>query len=101
MRVYIRGADAGLTPNEFRIISLLGKYPGRVLTYKTMMRELWGPSSGIDNKILRVHMANIRHKIEENPNDPVYIITEVGVGYRIAEPGESGTPSAAPRKGDS
>ena len=60
MRVYLRGEDAGLTPNEFRIVSLLGKYPGRVLTYKMMMRELWGPSSGIDNKILRVHMANIR-----------------------------------------
>lgn len=101
MRVYIRGTDAGLTPNEFRIISLLGKHPGRVLTYKMMMRELWGPSSGIDNKILRVHMANIRRKIEENPNDPKYIITEVGVGYRMAEQGDIGALSAALRKGDS
>ena len=88
MRVYLRGEDAGLTPNEYRIVSLLGKYPGRVLTYKMMMRELWGPSSGIDNKILRVHMAHIRRKIEENPNDPKYIMTEVGVGYRMAEQGE-------------
>ncbi len=100
MRVYIRDVDAGLTPNEFRIISLLGKYPGRVLTYKMMMRELWGPSSGMDNKILRVHMANIRRKIEENPNDPKYIITEVGVGYRMAEQGEMGASGAPPRKGD-
>ena len=85
MRVYLRGEDAGLTPNEYRIVALLGKHPGRVLTYKMIMRELWGPSSGYDNKILRVHMANIRRKIEENPNDPKYIMTEVGVGYRMAE----------------
>lgn len=85
MRVSIRGEDANLTPNEFRIIALLGKHPGRVLTYRTMLRELWGPSAPMDNKILRVHMASIRRKIEKDPTNPQYIFTEVGVGYRIAE----------------
>ena len=84
-RVYIAGQDARLTPNEFRIVALLGRHAGRVLTYRTMLRELWGPSASTDNKILRVHMAAIRRKIEPNPNEPRYIFTEVGVGYRMAE----------------
>ena len=59
--------------------------PGRVMTYKSILRELWGPSAPMDNKILRVHMASIRRKIENDPTNPQYIFTEVGVGYRIAE----------------
>lgn len=50
-----------------------------------MMKELWGPGVGGDNKLLRVHMANIRRKIEPNPVEPQYIFTEVGVGYRMAD----------------
>lgn len=84
-RVLRSGEDVRLTPNEFKIVALLGKHAGRVMTYQTMMRELWGPSAGMDNKILRVHMASIRRKIEPNPNEPRYIFTEVGVGYRMAE----------------
>jgi len=84
-KVYIRGRDANLTPNEYKIAALLGKHPGRVLTYRMMLKELWGPSAGMDNKILRVHMASIRRKIEDNPTEPRYIMTEVGVGYRMAE----------------
>ena len=61
------------------------KHSGQVVTYKTMLRELWGPYASRDNKILRVHMANIRRKIEPNPDEPIYIFTEVGVGYRMAE----------------
>ena len=85
MRVYLNGQDVHLTPNEFKIVALLGKHAGRVMTYKVMLRELWGPSASMDNKILRVHMASIRRKIEPNPNEPRYISTEVGVGYRMAE----------------
>lgn len=84
-RVYLRGVDVNLTPNEYRIVALLGRYAGQVLTYKHMLTELWGPSASPDNKILRVHMASIRHKIEPNPNEPIYIMTEVGVGYRMVE----------------
>ena len=85
MQVTLEGEDVHLTPNEFRIVALLGKHAGKVMTYKSILRELWGPSVGLDNKILRVHMASIRRKIEPNPNEPKYIFTEVGVGYRMAE----------------
>lgn len=81
--VYINDADAGLTQNEFKLVALLGKNAGRVLTYDTIMRELWGPNAGEYNQILRVNMANIRRKIEKNPATPQYIFTEIGVGYRM------------------
>ena len=81
----IRGENAKLTLNEFRIVALLGKYAGKVLTYDFIIRELWGPQAGSNNQILRVNMANIRRKIEKNPAEPEYFFTEVGVGYRLAE----------------
>ena len=74
-----------LVLNEYKLVSLLGKYAGRVLTYDFIIRQLWGPKAKSDNQILRVNMANIRRKIEENPADPKYIFTEMGVGYRMAE----------------
>lgn len=83
--VYLGGEDTHLTPNEFRIVALLGKHAGQVVTYRSMLQELWGPGASRDNKILRVHMASIRRKIERNPDEPVYIFTEPGVGYRMAD----------------
>lgn len=84
-QVLIAGQNAHLTLSEFRIVALLGKYAGKVLTYDFLIRELWGPRAGSDNQILRVNMANIRRKIEKNPAEPQYIFTEVGVGYRMVE----------------
>lgn len=84
-RVYIDGKDANLTQNEFKIVALLGKNAGKVLTYDYIIRQLWGPHAKTDNQILRVNMANIRRKIEKKPAEPKYIFTEVGVGYRMAE----------------
>ena len=84
-QVLINGVNAKLTQNEFRIVSLLGKCAGKVLTYDFIMKELWGPQSNGGNQILRVNMANIRRKIEKNPAEPKYIFTEVGVGYRMIE----------------
>ncbi len=83
--VFVKGENVKLTQGEYRIVSLLGKYAGKVLTYDFMIKELWGPKAKNDNQILRVNMANIRRKIEENPADPKYIFTEMGVGYRMAE----------------
>lgn len=85
-RVFVNGVDAGLTQNEYKIVSLLGKYAGKVMTYDHIIKEIWGPNMKNDNRILRVNMANIRRKIEKNPAEPEYIFTEVGVGYRIVEP---------------
>jgi len=84
-RVYVDGRDANLTQNEFRLVALLGRSAGRVITYDTIIQELWGPNVKNDNQILRVNMANIRRKIEKNPADPRYIFTEARVGYRMAE----------------
>lgn len=82
-RIFVDGVDAGLTLNEYKIVSLLGKYAGKVLTYDFIIREIWGPNMKNDNRILRVNMANIRRKIEQNPGSPEYLFTEVGVGYRL------------------
>ena len=84
-QVLVRGENVKLTLSEFRIVALLGKYAGKVLTYDFIIKELWGPRAGGDNQILRVNMANIRRKIEKNPAEPEYLFTEVGVGYRLAE----------------
>lgn len=84
-RVYVDGKDANLTQNEFKLVALLGKNAGKVLTYDYIIKQLWGPHAKTDNQILRVNMANIRRKIEEKPAEPRYIFTEVGVGYRMAE----------------
>ena len=79
------GKDTHLTQIEFKILALLCKDAGRVLTYEYICRNVWGPYSSRDNQILRVNVANIRRKIEKNPAQPRYILTEVGVGYRLVE----------------
>ena len=83
--VLMRGEDVHLTLNEFKIVALLGKYAGKVLTYDYLIKQIWGPKAKADNQILRVNMANIRRKIEKNPASPEYIFTEIGVGYRMLE----------------
>ena len=84
-RVFLAGEDTHLTPNEYKIVALLGKYAGKVLTYDYLIKQIWGPKAKADNQILRVNMANIRRKIEKNPASPEYIFTEIGVGYRMLE----------------
>ena len=83
-RVSVRNQEIHLTPIEYKIINLLSQYPGKVLTYDFIMKEIWGPYSN-EIQSLRVYMANLRRKIEENPAEPRYIITELGVGYRLAD----------------
>ncbi|SHI20264.1 two-component system, OmpR family, KDP operon response regulator KdpE [Sporobacter termitidis DSM 10068] len=86
--VTLAGKDVHLTPIEYKIIVLLSKYIGRVLTHDFIIREVWGPYTGDhanEVQALRVNMANIRRKLEENPAEPRYIVTEVGVGYRMTE----------------
>ncbi|MEG0961631.1 MAG: response regulator transcription factor [Lachnospiraceae bacterium] len=74
-----------LTPVEYKIVAFLAQNSGKVMTYSAVMNNVWGPYAESDNKILRVNMANIRRKLEKNPAEPVYIYTEVGVGYRMLE----------------
>lgn len=74
-----------LTKNEFRILTLLCRYSGRVLTYDFIQKSIWGPETAGNNGILRVNITNLRKKIEPEPSNPIYLFTENGVGYRIAE----------------
>ena len=83
--VTVHGKPVHFTNIEFKIIEMLCKYSGKVLTYDYILKEIWGPYAKEDNKILRVNMANIRRKIEENPAEPQYVFTEAGVGYRMIE----------------
>ncbi|MDR0287837.1 MAG: response regulator transcription factor [Clostridiales bacterium] len=73
-----------LTPIEYKIIVLLSKNAGKVLTHDYIIKDIWGPYAS-ENQALRVNMANIRRKIEFNPAEPRYILTEVGVGYRMVD----------------
>ena len=88
-RVFVDGKDVGLTQNEYKMVALLGRYAGKVLTYEFITKEIWGPRMSDNNQILRVNMANIRRKIEKNPAEPAYIFTEIGVGYRMADNSET------------
>ena len=82
--VELDGNDIHLTPIEYKIIVLLSQNAGKVLTHDYIIKEVWGPYEN-DNQALRVNMANIRRKIEDNPASPQYILTEVGVGYRMVD----------------
>ncbi len=82
--VTVDNRDVHLTPIEYKILTLLAANAGRVMTYDAIRKHLWGPYAG-DNRALRVNMANLRRKIETNSADPRYILTEVGVGYRMMD----------------
>jgi len=87
--VYKDGEKVHLTPIEYKLLVLLSKNAGKVLTHDFIIREIWGVYTD-ESHTLRVNMANIRRKIEENPGVPQYILTEMGVGYRMVEELEEG-----------
>jgi two-component system KDP operon response regulator KdpE len=84
-RVFLSNDEIHLTPLEYKLMVLMAKYSGRVLTHQFILHEVWGSLSGNDTQSLRVFMANIRRKIEKDPAQPRYILTEVGVGYRLVD----------------
>ena len=83
--VSVDGKDVHLTQIEYKLVSLLAKNSGRVMTYDTIISNIWGPYADDDNSILRVNMAHIRRKLEQNPAEPQYVFTEIGIGYRMIE----------------
>ncbi|MDD2414373.1 MAG: response regulator transcription factor [Eubacteriaceae bacterium] len=84
-QVHIDGQEIHVTPNEYRLLSLLAKNAGKVMTTDTIIREIWGPGYGDDTQALRALMASLRRKIEKKPGSPAFIKTEVGVGYRLMD----------------
>lgn len=84
-KIILRNKEIHFTPMEFNILTLLVKNCGKVLTHKYILKEVWDSSLDNDVQSLRVFMANIRRKIEDNPAKPQYVITEIGVGYRFTD----------------
>ena len=74
-----------LTPTEFRLLSLLARHVGKVLTHRQLLQEVWGPRNTHQTHYLRVHMAALRRKIESDPARPRWVATEPGVGYRLRD----------------
>jgi two-component system KDP operon response regulator KdpE len=83
--VHVEGSLVHLTPNEFRLLATLVKHAGRVLTHRQLLKEVWGPGSGEETHYLRVYMNQLRRKIEADSTKPRYLLTEMGVGYRLID----------------
>jgi two-component system, OmpR family, KDP operon response regulator KdpE len=81
--VFLRGEEVRLTRTEYRLLSALVQNAGRVVTHRQLLREVWGPGSSSETHYLRVYMAQLRHKLEDDPAQPRYLLTETGVGYRL------------------
>lgn len=79
------GAELKLTPKEFELLSFLARHAGRVITHKQILTAVWGPAHAEDTQYLRVYVGQLRQKVEEHADDPRIILTEPGIGYRIAE----------------
>ena len=82
-RVLRRGGDVHLTPHEFALLAELARHLGRVVTHPSLLRAVWGPGSERETHYLRVFIAAIRRKLEDEPSRPRHLLTEVGVGYRL------------------
>jgi two-component system KDP operon response regulator KdpE len=78
-----RGEPVKLTPTEYALLRLLARHPGRVLTQRQLLQEVWGPNATGQTHYLRVYVAHLREKLEDNPAEPKLIITEPAVGYRL------------------
>jgi two-component system KDP operon response regulator KdpE len=84
-RVVRAGAEVRLTPKEFELLSFLARHVGRVLTHRQILSAVWGPAHTEDTQYLRVYIGQLRQKVEAKPDEPRIILTEPGIGYRIAE----------------
>ena len=74
-----------LTPTEYELLRLLATNAGKVLTHRQILRQIWGATYLEEPHVLRVNISNVRHKIENDPSRPRYIVTESGVGYRFQD----------------
>ena len=84
-RLVTRSGDpVHLTPMEYRLLTALLSRRGKVMTHRELLREVWGPSHVESSHYLRIYMGHLRQKLEADPAQPVYLVTEVGVGYRFA-----------------
>ena len=83
-KITVSGLDVHLTPIEYRLLTVLVKHAGKVLTHRFLLKEVWGPNYVERAHYLRIYMGILRHKLEKDPARPRFLLTEVGVGYRLA-----------------
>jgi two-component system, OmpR family, KDP operon response regulator KdpE len=83
-RVEVSGREVHLTPIEYRLLSVLVRHAGKVLTHRQLLKEVWGPSHVEHAHYLRIYMAQLRRKLEAEPAQPRFLLNEPGVGYRLA-----------------
>ena len=86
--VTLNGARLTLTPKEYRLLQVLAQHAGNVVTHQHLLKEVWGSVHVQDTHYLRIFMRKLRQKIEPEPNSPKILLTELGVGYRLAQSGE-------------
>ena len=82
-QVFVANQEVHLTPIEYKLLTTLVRYAGKVVTHHQLLREVWGPGASSETHYLRVYMGQLRHKLEANPARPRYLVTESGVGYRL------------------
>lgn len=82
--VYVGDKEIHLTPIEYKLLATLAKHAGLVMTHRQLLKEVWGPLHVEESQYLRVYMRQLRHKLEADPARPRYLLTEMGVGYRLA-----------------
>lgn len=82
-QVFVSGKEVHLTPIEYKLLTTLIRYAGKVLTHRQLLKEVWGPLHVEEGHYLRVYMRQLRNKLEKNPAHPRYLVTELGVGYRL------------------
>jgi two-component system, OmpR family, KDP operon response regulator KdpE len=84
--LFVNGKRVALTPHEFELLRLLATNEGKLLTHRTILREVWGPAYGEESHYLHVYVSQLRRKIEPDPARPRYLLTEPGAGYRLVNP---------------
>ena len=86
-RVTLRGEPLVLTPTQFDLLACFARHPGRLLTHRTIVAEVWGDPDAADAQNLRVFVSQLRRRVEEDPRHPRLIVTDTGVGYRFLPDG--------------
>jgi two-component system KDP operon response regulator KdpE len=84
--VRIDGERVHLTPHQYGVLRVLARNPGKLLTHRAILQEVWGPRYGDESNLLQVHVSQLRRKIEADPSHPQYLLTEPGSGYRLVNP---------------
>jgi two-component system KDP operon response regulator KdpE len=98
--VLLNGTRLTLTPKEYRLLQVLAQHAGNVVTHQYLLKEVWGTIHVHDTHYLRIFMRKLRQKIEPDPNTPCILLTELGVGYRLAQDGESASWAGAARRAE-